>query len=317
MKTFTALWLAYKLKQKTIVVTHTTMLRDQWAAEIERLFGFKPSIIGSGAFSTDSPITVANVQTLSKHASGLYNKFGLVILDEAHHVPATTFTNTIDAFSARYRIALSGTLERSDGKHKLFPDFFGHKVFKPAKSNTLDPKVLLVNMGRSLPVGTTWTAKVTELLSDRAYIKFIAGIAASQVIEGQKVLIIGERVQFLKDAKAVLGERFAVVDSTTSLVERGRIEEKLESGELDGVCASRQIFSEGISINILNVLILTSPLASLPLLEQLIGRIQRKHPAKTKPPLVFDICFSGKTEKRQNALRYSLYATKGWDIISS
>ncbi|MCL5459653.1 DEAD/DEAH box helicase family protein, partial [Loigolactobacillus coryniformis] len=37
-KTFTALHIARKLGQKTLVVTHTTMLRDQWIKEIKALY---------------------------------------------------------------------------------------------------------------------------------------------------------------------------------------------------------------------------------------------------------------------------------------
>ena len=46
-KTFTGLAIAGKLGLKTLVVTHTVPLRNQWAKEVEKVYGFKPSIIGS------------------------------------------------------------------------------------------------------------------------------------------------------------------------------------------------------------------------------------------------------------------------------
>ena len=45
-KTFTALAIAAKLKQKTLVVVHTIALRSQWEKEVEKVFGIKPSIVG-------------------------------------------------------------------------------------------------------------------------------------------------------------------------------------------------------------------------------------------------------------------------------
>ena len=48
-KTFTGLAIAGKLGQKTLIVTHTVPLRNQWAKEVEKVYGFKPSIIGSGS----------------------------------------------------------------------------------------------------------------------------------------------------------------------------------------------------------------------------------------------------------------------------
>ncbi|CAG0925980.1 unnamed protein product, partial [Notodromas monacha] len=110
-KTFTALHLAHKFGQKTLVITHTAALRDQWAEEIEVLFGHKPGVIGGGRVDHDDHfITVSNVQTLVKHTTELAKEFGCVILDEAHHCPATTFAAIIDSFHARYRVALSGTM---------------------------------------------------------------------------------------------------------------------------------------------------------------------------------------------------------------
>ena len=47
-KTFWALHVARKLGQKTLIVCHNTMLRDQWVKEIKVLFGMQAGIIGSG-----------------------------------------------------------------------------------------------------------------------------------------------------------------------------------------------------------------------------------------------------------------------------
>ena len=47
-KTFTGLAIAGKLGQKTLVVTHTVPLRNQWAKEVEKVYGIKAGIIGSG-----------------------------------------------------------------------------------------------------------------------------------------------------------------------------------------------------------------------------------------------------------------------------
>jgi superfamily II DNA or RNA helicase len=63
-KTFTGLAIAAKLGQKTLVVTHTTNLRNQWEKEVEKCFGIKPGRIGSGDFKTNAPIVIGNIQSL-------------------------------------------------------------------------------------------------------------------------------------------------------------------------------------------------------------------------------------------------------------
>ena len=61
--------------------------------------------------------------------------------NEGHHVPASTFTSIIDGSHARYKIGLSGTMIRKDGKHVFFRDYFGSTVYKPAQNNTVNPTI--------------------------------------------------------------------------------------------------------------------------------------------------------------------------------
>ena len=49
-KTFTGLAIAGKLGQKTLIIVHTVPLRNQWAAEVEKVYGITAGVIGSGRF---------------------------------------------------------------------------------------------------------------------------------------------------------------------------------------------------------------------------------------------------------------------------
>ncbi len=313
-KSYTALWIAFKLGQKTLVVAHNTMLRDQWMKDIRLLFGIEPGIIGSGAFDIDADIVVGNVQTLTKHATELADKFGTIILDEMHHCPASTFSAIIGASKARYRIGLSGTMERKDKKHVLFKDFFGSIVVKPPQSNTINPKIRIIKSGRKLKQGATWVQKVNDLMEDREYQEFIAAIALTQITKGKKVLLIADRVEFLERVHRLIGSASILVTGQSADFDaREQAKIDIEGPNKHCICGSRQIFAEGISINILDTLILSCPMSSEILLEQLIGRIMREYPGKTIAE-VFDINFAGHAEKTQNNIRLAFYLMKGWDI---
>lgn len=314
-KTFTALHIARKLGQKTLVITHTTMLRDQWADEIRSLFGQEPGIIGSGQFDIeDKFIVVANVQTVTKLLPQLNKEFGCVILDEAHHVPATTFSSLVDGLYARYRIGLSGTMQRTDGKHVIFKDYFGPKVYKPPQSHTLNPRIKVVATGIHLPPGEQWAKKMNTLLYDLDYQQFIASIAKVQIDAGHSVLIVADRVEFLTNIKAILGETCVLITGETDYDKRKELIAQVESGKAMCVAGSRQIFSEGISINILSCVILAVPTSNPISLEQIIGRIMRIHIDKLLQPLVIDLNFSSMAERRQNTARLAFYASKGWEV---
>ena len=105
-KDFTGLAIAAKLGQKTLVVTHTTNLRNQWEKEVKKCFGYTAGRIGSGMFNIDAPIVCGNIQTLYRRMDDIKKEFGTIILDEMHHVSSPTFTRIVDEMPSRYKIDL-------------------------------------------------------------------------------------------------------------------------------------------------------------------------------------------------------------------
>lgn len=315
-KTFTALHIASKWQQKTLIITHTTALRDQWVDEVETLFGITPGIIGSGAFDIDDHcIVVGNVQSIVKHLEKINKEFGTIILDEAHHCPASTFSQTVDSFHSRYRLALSGTMTRKDGKHVVFQDYFGDIVYKPPQSNTINPQVHLIKSNIVLNPKASWVEKINELTQNDDYRKFVSVLAKYHIANGHSVLIVADRVEFLEKVKEYVGETCLLVTGDTSTEERQLAKEQILNKTKMCIAGSRQIFSEGISINILSCVILAVPMSNDSLLEQIIGRVMREHPGKLNP-VVVDVQFSGWLDKKQNNDRLGLYLKKGWEVIT-
>lgn len=313
-KTFTALWIAKKLGQKTLVVTHNTMLKDQWIEEATKLYGVVPGIITRGIFDIENKsIVVGNIQTLIKHIPKISKEFGTVILDEAHHVPADTFSNLIDCMYSRYRIGLSGTIGRTDGKEVVFTDYFGHKMYKPPQSNTINPVVKLFHTGVRLDSSGTWVEKVNKLLYDPDYQQLIAGLAVSEILNGHSILIVADRKEFLANVKEYIGDDCVLITGETNYETRRKIESQINDQEKSCIAGSRGIFSEGISINRLSCVIIATPTANEINLEQIIGRVMRKYPGKLNP-VVIDIAFSSPAEKRQLSKRLGFYASKGWVV---
>src|SRR3990167_3512532 len=313
-KSFTALFLARKLGQKTLIVVHTLYLLEQWRDNVRVLFGIEPGVITAGILDyKDSPIVISNTQSLAKQVPKLVSEFGTVVIDECHRTPSTTFTNIVDSLKARYVIGLSGTLIRKDGKHVLFRNYFGSTVFTPPKSNTLTPEVKIVKTGISLNANLPWASRITELVQNQQYQAFIATLALGYMDKGHKVLVLADRVEFLEILGELIGDKCAVVTGTTG--DRELVKKQVMSGEKSCIAGSRQIFSEGVSINALSCVILCVPMNNDSLLEQIIGRIQRLHPNKLTP-LVLDMNFSGPTDRAQNESRFKFYLSKGWAIQS-
>lgn len=313
-KTFTAIAVAVKLKQKTLIVTHTTILRDQWMDEIRKTLGIEPGIVSSGKVDLDAVIVVGNVQSVTKRAKELAEDFGTLILDEMHHVSATTFSEIIDRSKARYKIGLSGTLERKDKKHIVFSDYFGYNILKPPKENYMPPTVVIVESPIMFPKGRTWANNVTALeLGSAEYQKTVANLANAAALKGHKVLVVGSRVEFLKQCSELTSRPSCAITGSTKLAERMDLLEQLNTEDLDIIFGTMSIFSEGISQSSLSCLVLATPINNNSLLTQLIGRICRLKEGKL-PPLVIDINLKGTTVKNQQYNRLSHYLENGYTI---
>ena len=313
-KTFTGLAIAGKLGQKTLVVTHTLALRKQWEDEVEKVFGFKAGIIGSGKFEIDHPIVIGNIQSLYRKIPQIRQEFGTIILDEMHHCSAPTFSRIIDKNCARHKIGLTGTLQRKDGRHVVFRDYFGDNVLKPPKENFMVPKVNILRLdirfmdGNNIP----WANRVNELAYNPEYQHSVAMTAASYAAKGHKVLVVSDRVDFLKNCAKLTGDNAVCVTGAIHHEDRADIIKQIFDDK-DVLYGTQSIFSEGISLNILSCLILATPVNNEPLLTQLIGRIIRDYEDK-KQPIVVDINLIGKTASRQASMRMGYYLKEGYEI---
>ena len=160
-------------------------------------------------FEIDAPIVIGNTQTLYRNIPKISKQFGTIILDEMHHVSSPTFSKLIDSNYCRYKIGLSGTIERKDGKHVVFRDYFGSKIYKPPKENYMTPKIDIVHSevrfmdGSKIP----WANKVTALANNEEYVHTVSMLAAAYAARGHKVLVVSDRVNFLKNCSKLVGDK--------------------------------------------------------------------------------------------------------------
>lgn len=313
-KTFTCIAIATKLKQKTLVITHTVFLRDQWVKEIEKTLGIKPGIIGSGKLDyKNHNIVVCNIQTMRKHAEKLKNEFGTIILDEVHHCPASIFEGTMNIMKARYKIGASATLERKDYMHVVIPSYFSKKIYKPKEENQMTPEIYMLKT--DIPFSSNnmipWASRINQLCARKEYKELITGLAANFADAGHLTLVVSDRTKFLEDCNSIHYDRSVIVTGETK--NRDELHKELENREKDILYGAISIYKEGISLNWLSCLVLATPINNNPLLRQLIGRIVRQHPNKPTP-IVVDIVLKGATAKKQARVRAGHYMDRGYKI---
>ena len=134
-KSILGLYLASVLSCKTLIVVHKDDLVTGWQKDIALAFDNKvnPGLIKAKSRRVGHFLTIATVQTLNRlsaeELNDLYNQFGFVILDEMHHVAASSF-EVVSNFRARYKLGLTATPERSDGLAHVINLYFGDFCFR-------------------------------------------------------------------------------------------------------------------------------------------------------------------------------------------
>jgi superfamily II DNA or RNA helicase len=128
-KTILAVMTIARTQRSTLVVVPTIDLMQQWAAVLSRYFAEKIGLLGGG-YHEILPLTVATYDSAYLHIEHLGARFGLLIFDECHHLPAPQYQMIAIAAIAPYRLGLSATLQRTDGKESVIFDLVGPLVYE-------------------------------------------------------------------------------------------------------------------------------------------------------------------------------------------
>ncbi|MBI4816665.1 MAG: DEAD/DEAH box helicase [Deltaproteobacteria bacterium] len=123
-KTLLAIMAMEHAKRPALVVVPTIDLLHQWRATLERHFGIEIGVIGGGD-NTLRPVTVTTYDSAALRAEFLGNRFGLLVCDECHHLPAPAYRFIAAGSIAPYRLGLTATLERQDGGEAIAVELLG------------------------------------------------------------------------------------------------------------------------------------------------------------------------------------------------
>ncbi|MBP0004301.1 MAG: DEAD/DEAH box helicase family protein [Cyanobacteria bacterium SBC] len=129
-KTYLAQLCLEQTPRSTLIVVPTLDLMHQWYAHLLAAFpDAEVGLLGGGSHDR-SQILVATYDSAAIHAEHIGDRYGFLIFDECHHLP-TEFYRVIAEYSiAPYRLGLSATPERSDGKHKDLQVLIGEEVYR-------------------------------------------------------------------------------------------------------------------------------------------------------------------------------------------
>ena len=287
-KTVMALSLIHHRQQKTLVLVHTLDLLKQWSNQIQNFLGQTCGIIGGGKKDYIQDITVATVQTLIRDRTlllKLQKKVGCLIVDECHHVPATTFTKLVGKLRPNYLYGFSATPNREDGLSPVMHLFLG-PILHQIKPENLQADDQLIRPNLKI-IKTDFEFEYNHEESD-SYQRLIEALIndskrnlliKNALMKHQKSynLILSQRVSHCYQLHAMLnfaGVSSRVITGQTPKEEREIILEEIREGKNHYLFAT-QLADEGLDIRRLDKVWLVTPSRNTSRIEQRVGRIMR------------------------------------------
>ena len=129
-KTYVAQLAMQVTPRSTLVVVPTLDLMHQWYAHLLAAFpDVEVGLLGGGSRDRTA-ILVATYDSAAIQAETLGNQYGLLVFDECHHLPSDFNRAIADYYIAPYRLGLTATPDRSDGKHVDLQALIGPEVYR-------------------------------------------------------------------------------------------------------------------------------------------------------------------------------------------
>lgn len=305
-KTVMGCALIARARTSALVLVHRAVLVEQWRETAVRFLGLKRKQIGlwrgssprlSGRFDIAMLPSLVRVENLTAALAG----YGVIIVDECHHVPATSFEMVLKACSSRRVYGLTATPKRKDRLEKLLfaqcgP--IGHTMVDAPTDEERTVKVrhttvtLPPNAGPRPPIHIVWEA----LVQDESRIKLIVADLLTCVASGRSPLVLADRKVYLERLQAAFTAEATGVTCHRLDGQMGKkarnevlrqIDEHYNERKPFVLFATASLIGEGFDLPRLDTLVLAMPLSFKGRLVQYAGRLHRQHEAKGAA-MIFD-----------------------------
>lgn len=292
----------------TLVLVHRRELLNQWVERLKTFLSIDSKdigMIGGGRRKPTGIIDVALIQSLVRRGevADLVAEYGHLIVDECHHLSASSFELVARRARARHVLGLSATVARKDGHHPIIFMQCGpvrHRVDArtQAARRGIEHRVRQRRTMFRLPLGLaaaeppSMPAVYAALARDEARNDLIFDDVLAALEAKRSPVVLTDRKDHLEHLQARFARfvrNLVVLRGGMSAAERRAAEAALRvrGDEERLILATGRYIGEGFDDPRLDTLFLTMPISWKGTLAQYVGRLHRQHAGKTDV-LVYD-----------------------------
>src|SRR6056300_1760137 len=301
-------------KQNILLVVPTTSLVEQMYKDFED-YGWDAEsychkIYAGREREAKAPVVITTWQSIYKLERSYFERFNVVIGDEAHLFKAKSLTQIMTKLhQAKYRFGFTGTLDGTQTHKWVLEGLFGpsykiirtEELMKKGHVAKLDINVLLLK--HPAHKFETFEDEVQYIINHERRNKFIRNLALD--LKGNTLILFarveghGQPLYDLINNSTIDERQVFFVHGGVDTKDRELVREITEKEDNAIIIASYGTFSTGINIKNLHNVIFASPSKSRIRNLQSIGRVLRKGNNKTKATL-YDIADDISYKSRRN-----------------
>lgn len=301
-KTVVAAALIAQRACNTLILVHRRELLTQWGERLKAFLDIDPKdigIIGGGRRKPTGIIDIALIQSVDRlgEVSDLVADYGHLVVDECHHLSATSFELAARRAKARYVLGLSATVARKDGHHPIIFMQCGpvrHRVDARTQAAergiTHRAKLRATAFQLSPPLAASdrpsMPAVYAAIAQDEPRNNLIFDDVLKALEAKRSPIVLTERrdhLEYLQDRFSRFVRNLVVLRGGMSASERKVAETALRVADDQErlILATGRYIGEGFDDQRLDTFFLTMPISWKGTLAQYVGRLHRQHAAKT------------------------------------
>ncbi len=337
-------------KCSTLILVHTKELALQWIDRLEEFIDIKYTIpedsskrgrkkarrligqLGGGKKELTGKIDVALMQSMfeNKNVKDIIDDYGMVIVDECHHVSSKSFSKIMRRTKAKYIYGLTATPIRKDGHHPIIFMYCGPIRYK------VDPKKQAQKRSFKHYIIPRFTSCRKPLYQDEAdwsitdIMKHLCESPSRNnlivsdidkiIAEGRNPIVITERTTHISILKSLMKDKnYEVIELSGNLKvkERKQALERIRTvSEKDKtvIIATGKLIGEGFDLARLDTLVMAMPISWKGRVTQYAGRLHREFEGKKEVQIYDYIDVHISMAEKMYSKRLSTYKSVGYKI---